>query len=59
MMTEYGTKTPGVFVINVQEYLQNFWPDLTNAYELYLSLKAALHEAKGKSKYLLFKSDML
>ncbi|XP_035667414.1 DIS3-like exonuclease 1 [Branchiostoma floridae] len=45
---EYGPMTPGVFVVNMGEYLNNFWPDLQAAHDIYESLVAGLQE-KGKS----------
>ena len=50
---EYGSKTLGVHVLTVSDYLGMFWPDLTGALDIYESLKVTLSEAaaaEGQSK---------
>lgn len=44
----YSSLNSGVYVITVQEYLQNFWPDLQAAHELYASISQALQEKEGE-----------
>uniref|UniRef100_A0A668A3G0 DIS3-like exonuclease 1 n=1 Tax=Myripristis murdjan TaxID=586833 RepID=A0A668A3G0_9TELE len=43
-VTQYSSLNAGVYVISIQDYLQNFWPDLQAAHELYSSISQALQE---------------
>ncbi|CAM9816148.1 DIS3-like exonuclease 1 [Lampetra fluviatilis] len=44
----YGAATPGVFVMLFLDYLQNFWPDVQMAHELYASIHQMLQESKSQ-----------
>ncbi|XP_034471257.1 DIS3-like exonuclease 1 isoform X1 [Hippoglossus hippoglossus] len=46
-VTRYSSLNPGVYVISVQEYLQNFWPELRAAHELCVSVCQALQEKES------------
>ena len=48
IIAEYGSKTLGIFVVSVADYLKNFWPLLTEAQDLYESLCLSLAETKNK-----------
>ncbi|KAM3624876.1 uncharacterized protein V6R79_003236 [Siganus canaliculatus] len=43
-VTQYGSLRSGVYVISVQDFLQNFWPELQAAHELYSSISQARRE---------------
>ncbi|XP_053720299.1 DIS3-like exonuclease 1 [Synchiropus splendidus] len=45
-IARYGSQTAGVYVISLQDYLQNFLLDLQPAHLLYTSLRQALQERK-------------
>ncbi|XP_028297903.1 DIS3-like exonuclease 1 [Gouania willdenowi] len=47
-VARYGSLNSGVYVVSVQDYLQNFWPELLNAHELYASIRQALQEKEGE-----------
>ncbi|CAN9506602.1 unnamed protein product [Ophioblennius macclurei] len=47
-VTRYSSLNSGVFVITVQDYLQNFWPQLQAAHELYASICQAQQEKEGE-----------
>ncbi|XP_039996945.1 DIS3-like exonuclease 1 isoform X2 [Xiphias gladius] len=49
-VAQYSCLNSGVYVISVQEYLQNFWPELQAAHELYSSISQALQEKEGEGK---------
>ncbi|XP_008308916.1 DIS3-like exonuclease 1 [Cynoglossus semilaevis] len=51
-VTEYSSLNSGVYVVSVQDYLKNFWPDLQGAHELYASISLALQvkESEGKEE---------
>lgn len=40
----YGNKNLGIFVLNVQDYLINFYPEVQSVLELYYSLAAVQAE---------------
>ncbi|XP_070686675.1 DIS3-like exonuclease 1 [Pempheris klunzingeri] len=44
---QYGSLNSGVYVISIQEFLQNFWPELQAAHELYSSISQALQEKES------------
>ncbi|XP_077418863.1 DIS3-like exonuclease 1 isoform X2 [Vanacampus margaritifer] len=44
IIAQYNNLHSGVYVISVQEYLQNFWSELRAAHELYSSIHQALQE---------------
>ncbi|XP_077988799.1 DIS3-like exonuclease 1 [Glandiceps talaboti] len=53
MIEECSVKTTGVFLLTMEDYLDNFWPNLTNAQDIVESLSAAITElktTKGSSK---------
>lgn len=47
---QYGNETEGVFVISFKNYLDNFWPDLKAAHELFDSILQARHERETESQ---------
>ncbi|KAK2853652.1 hypothetical protein Q5P01_006313 [Channa striata] len=47
-VAQYSSLNSGVYVISVQDYLQNFWPQLHAAHELYSSLSQALQEKESE-----------
>uniref|UniRef100_A0A3B3DPL0 DIS3-like exonuclease 1 n=1 Tax=Oryzias melastigma TaxID=30732 RepID=A0A3B3DPL0_ORYME len=47
-VAQYSSLHSGVYVISVQDYLQNFWPDLQAAQELYTSISQALEEKEAE-----------
>ncbi|XP_072031507.1 LOW QUALITY PROTEIN: DIS3-like exonuclease 1 [Amphiura filiformis] len=50
VIEEYGSKTAGVYVLSIGNYLNMFWPDLNQALDIYESLKASLAEVESQSK---------
>ncbi|XP_069572035.1 DIS3-like exonuclease 1 [Brachyistius frenatus] len=44
----FSSLSSGVFVVSVQDYLQNFWPELQAAHELLGSISQALQEKEGE-----------
>ncbi|KAM9765078.1 DIS3-like exonuclease 1 [Menidia menidia] len=51
-VARYSSLNSGVYVVSVQDYLQNFWPELQAAHDLYGSISQALQEkeAEGSQK---------
>ncbi|XP_062242941.1 DIS3-like exonuclease 1 [Platichthys flesus] len=49
-VTRFSSLNSGVYVVSVQEYLQNFWPELPAARELYVSVHQALQEKESEAK---------
>ncbi|KFP75201.1 DIS3-like exonuclease 1, partial [Acanthisitta chloris] len=47
---QYGNETEGVFVISFKNYLDNFWPDLKAAHELFDSILQARRERESESQ---------
>ncbi|KAG3262115.1 DIS3 like exosome 3'-5' exoribonuclease, transcript variant X4 [Ictidomys tridecemlineatus] len=47
---QYGSETEGVFVISFKNYLDNFWPDLKAAHELYDSILQSRQERENESQ---------
>ncbi|XP_078800228.1 DIS3-like exonuclease 1 isoform X1 [Oryzias latipes] len=47
-VAQYSSLHSGVYVVTVQDYLQNFWPDLQAAQELYASISQALEEREAE-----------
>ncbi|NWS39075.1 DI3L1 exonuclease, partial [Probosciger aterrimus] len=47
---QYGNETEGVFVISFKNYLDNFWPDLKAARELFDSILQARREREIESQ---------
>ncbi|XP_042370154.1 DIS3-like exonuclease 1, partial [Plectropomus leopardus] len=47
-IAQYSSLNSGVYVISVQDYLQNFWPELQAAHELYGSVSQALQEKESE-----------
>ncbi|XP_028257661.1 DIS3-like exonuclease 1 [Parambassis ranga] len=45
---QYSSLNSGVFVVSLQDYLQDFWPELAAAHELYASISQALQEKEGE-----------
>nr|XP_019966186.1 PREDICTED: DIS3-like exonuclease 1 [Paralichthys olivaceus] len=50
VVTQYSSLNSGVYVISVKEYLQNFWPELRAAHELYGSVSQALQEKESEGR---------
>ncbi|KAM9825589.1 DIS3-like exonuclease 1 isoform X1 [Syngnathus typhle] len=48
IINQYSNLQSGVYVISVQEYLQNFWLELRTAHELYRSIRQALQEKESE-----------
>ncbi|XP_057699757.1 DIS3-like exonuclease 1 isoform X3 [Corythoichthys intestinalis] len=48
VIAQYSNLHSGVYVISVQEYLQNFWSALRAAHELYSSICQALQEKESE-----------
>ncbi|XP_034535039.1 DIS3-like exonuclease 1 [Notolabrus celidotus] len=48
-VAKYSSLNSGVYVISVQDFLQNFWPDLQAAHDLYSSISQALQEKESES----------
>ncbi|XP_029354236.1 DIS3-like exonuclease 1 [Echeneis naucrates] len=49
-VAQYSSLNSGVYVISVQDYFQNFWPDLQAAHELYTSISQSLQEKESEGK---------
>ncbi|XP_061743440.1 DIS3-like exonuclease 1 [Nerophis ophidion] len=47
-IAQYGNLYSGVYVISVQDYLQNFWSELQPAHELYSSISQSLQEKESE-----------
>ncbi|XP_061571365.1 DIS3-like exonuclease 1 [Cololabis saira] len=47
-VAQYSSLNSGVFVVTVQDYLQNFWPDLVQAQDLYRSISQVLQDKEGE-----------
>ncbi|KAM6943023.1 DIS3-like exonuclease 1 [Xenentodon cancila] len=47
-VAQYSSLNSGVYVVTVQDYLQNFWPELQAAHELYSSISQVLQEKEGE-----------
>uniref|UniRef100_A0A4W6CEB8 DIS3-like exonuclease 1 n=1 Tax=Lates calcarifer TaxID=8187 RepID=A0A4W6CEB8_LATCA len=47
-VAQYSSLNSGVYVISVQDYLQNFWPQLQAAHDLYGSISQALQEKESE-----------
>ncbi|XP_060611346.2 DIS3-like exonuclease 1 [Anolis sagrei] len=45
---QLGSETEGVFVISFKDYLDNFWPDLKAAHELFESVLQSRRESEGQ-----------
>jgi hypothetical protein len=50
VVVEYSNKTVGVFVLGLENYMNNFWPDLKAAHDLFESLAASVQESKQKGR---------
>ncbi|XP_068438038.1 DIS3-like exonuclease 1 isoform X2 [Clinocottus analis] len=48
-VAQYGSLNSGVYVISVRDFLQNFWPELQAAHELYSSVSQALQEKESEA----------
>ncbi|KAM7405650.1 hypothetical protein PAMP_000084 [Pampus punctatissimus] len=48
-VARYSSLNSGVYVISVQDYLQNFWPELQAAHDLYGSISQTLQEKESVS----------
>ncbi|XP_047436352.1 DIS3-like exonuclease 1 isoform X2 [Mugil cephalus] len=47
-VAEYSSLHSGVYVISVQDYLKNFWPEVEEVHELYASISRSLREKEGE-----------
>lgn len=50
-MESCGNKNLGIFVLNVENYLINFYPEVQSVLELYYSLAAVHAELKESGNY--------
>lgn len=48
MLEKYHNDTKNIFVIHLKKYLEDFWPDVKQALELYDSISMNLEEESGK-----------
>uniref|UniRef100_A0A1A8J1S1 DIS3-like exonuclease 1 n=1 Tax=Nothobranchius kuhntae TaxID=321403 RepID=A0A1A8J1S1_NOTKU len=48
VVSRFSNLNSGVFVVTFKDYLQNFWPDLQAAQELYGSISQALQEKESE-----------
>ncbi|KAM4631192.1 DIS3-like exonuclease 1 [Polymixia lowei] len=48
-VAQYSSLNSGVYVVSIQDYLQNFWPELQAAHELYCSISQALQEKENEA----------
>ena len=39
-MNKYGSETAGIFLLSMEDYLKGFWPNLTEAKDLFDSLSS-------------------
>ena len=46
-VADYGIRTVGVFVMNMEDYLTSFYPSIQNVLDLFYSLVAANSELKA------------
>ncbi|XP_038076853.1 DIS3-like exonuclease 1 isoform X2 [Patiria miniata] len=49
-IAKYGSETIGVHVMNIHQYLEVFWPTLTQAHDIYESLAASLADTTDNKK---------
>ncbi|XP_029646504.1 DIS3-like exonuclease 1 [Octopus sinensis] len=52
MIEEYGCKTLNVFVLSMEDYMNNFWEELPGIIDLYASLRASLDSKQKGTEYL-------
>ncbi|XP_037551063.1 DIS3-like exonuclease 1, partial [Nematolebias whitei] len=57
-VTQFSSLNSGVFVISVEDYLQNFWPDLQVAHDLYSSISQALQEKEADNSQREFSEHL-
>uniref|UniRef100_A0A3Q1ECR6 DIS3-like exonuclease 1 n=1 Tax=Acanthochromis polyacanthus TaxID=80966 RepID=A0A3Q1ECR6_9TELE len=57
-VAQYSSLNSGVFVISIQDYLQNFWPELQAAHELYSSISQVLQEKEGEDSQKEFSEHL-
>ncbi|TMS13105.1 DIS3-like exonuclease 1 [Larimichthys crocea] len=48
-IAQYGSLNAGVYVISVQDFLRDFWPQVQAAHELYTSISQALQEKESEA----------
>ncbi|TKS70505.1 DIS3-like exonuclease 1 [Collichthys lucidus] len=48
-IAQYGSLNSGVYVISVQDFLRDFWPQVQGAHELYSSISQALQEKESEA----------
>ncbi|KAE8297743.1 DIS3-like exonuclease 1 [Larimichthys crocea] len=48
-IAQYGSLNAGVYVISVQDFLRDFWPQVQAAHELYSSISQALQEKESEA----------
>ncbi|CAL8352466.1 unnamed protein product [Merluccius merluccius] len=47
-VAEYSSLHSGIYIVSMQEYLQNFWPELQAAQDLYCSISQTLQEKESE-----------
>ncbi|KAM7015861.1 DIS3-like exonuclease 1 [Tautogolabrus adspersus] len=57
-IAQYSSLNSGVYVISVQDFLRNFWPDLQAAHDLYSSVSQALQEKESESSQKEFSEHL-
>ncbi|XP_015252192.1 PREDICTED: DIS3-like exonuclease 1 [Cyprinodon variegatus] len=57
-VARFGSLNSGVFVISVQDYLQNFWPDLQEAHEVYRNISQVLQEKESEDSQREFSEHL-
>ncbi|MEQ2157513.1 hypothetical protein GOODEAATRI_002555, partial [Goodea atripinnis] len=57
-VSRFSSLNSGVFVIRVQDYLQNFWPELKAAHELYSAITQVLQEKEGEDSQREFSEHL-
>uniref|UniRef100_A0A3Q2CZW2 DIS3-like exonuclease 1 n=1 Tax=Cyprinodon variegatus TaxID=28743 RepID=A0A3Q2CZW2_CYPVA len=58
-VARFGSLNSGVFVISVQQdYLQNFWPDLQEAHEVYRNISQVLQEKESEDSQREFSEHL-
>ncbi|KAK9542198.1 hypothetical protein VZT92_000081 [Zoarces viviparus] len=48
-VAQYSSLHSGVYVISIKDFLENFWPELQAAHELYSSISQALQEKESEA----------
>ncbi|MED6257595.1 DIS3 mitotic control [Ataeniobius toweri] len=57
-VSRFSSLNSGVFVIRVQDYLHDFWPELKAAHELYSAITQVLQEKEGEDSQREFSEHL-